>query len=171
MFTKLRSSFTELFSATSLTPQPPPKVGGKASAFPSYLTTATPSKDVSLAQADRRLASTDLAALNRGQGTKALVRQLAHSSPDVSAAMYANLRTAITSSYNAVAKNTDGTFNQEATALVQQLLVRFDVLPDFSVGFSGSSSMRSKSGRPTSPSAAAPNTTRDGTSPRTCQPC
>lgn len=145
MFKKIRDSLSEMFSATTLTPQPPPKVSGKVSAFPSYLTTATPNREVSLAQSDRQLGSTDLSKISRTQGTKALVRQLAHSSPDVSAAMWANLRTAITPTYNAVAKNTDGTFNREATALVQQLLVRFDSLPDFSVGYSGTSTMRSNS--------------------------
>ncbi len=145
MFTKLRSYIPALFSAATLTPQPPPKVKGKASALPSYLQTATPSKTSSLPQNDRRLASTDLTKLNRNQSTKALVRELAHSSPDISAAMYAYIRTAVTSSYTAVAKNTDGTFNREGTALLQQLLVRFDVLPDFSVGYAGSSSMRSNS--------------------------
>lgn len=145
MFTKLRSSFVEMFSAATLTPQPPPKVRGKASALPSYLTTASPNKDNKLPENDRRLASTDLTKLNRSQGTKALVRELAHSSPDLSAAMYAYIRTAVTSTYTAVAKNPDGTFNREATALVQQLLVRFDVMPDFSQGYAGSNSMRSNS--------------------------
>lgn len=143
MFTKLRSSITEMFSAVTLTPQPPPKVKGKSSAVPSYLQTATPSKTSALPLGDRRLASTDLTSTNRGQSTRNIVRQLAHSSPDISAAMHANIRAAITNSYTAVAKNTDGTFNREATTLLQQLLVRFDVLPDYSQGFTGTGSLRS----------------------------
>lgn len=155
MFDKLRSSLTDFFaanpstrskgSAGSLAPQAPPKTKPGLASQPSYIRTATPNPDISLGQTDRALANADLTQIIRSQKTKEIVRQLAHSSPDVSAAMYANLRTAITPSYNAVAKNTDGTFNPEATALVQQLLVRFDVLADFSQGYSQNWSLRSLS--------------------------
>jgi len=71
------------------------------------------------------------------------MRSFAAASPDLSPSILNYLRVAITSRYTAVAKNMDGTFNREASEALQQLLVRFDTLNDYSDGFSGTWSMRS----------------------------
>lgn len=132
-------------AASQLQSPPPPKVRANGQSFPSYLSSTSTRSDSSLPRGDRRLASTDIARLNRGQGTNEFLRELVHSAPDLSASVNAHLRLAITSKYNAVARNPDGTFNREGTNLVQQLLTRFDTLPAEYKGFAGTGSMRSNS--------------------------
>lgn len=139
------STGTVTEAATQLPVIAPPKVKSGSMGFPSYLKT-TRTQDTVLPATDRRLATTEITASARSQaGTQGVLRQLVAASPDLSAAVFSYLRTAITRKYVAVAKNLDGTFNTEATALVQQLYTRFDVLNDYSDGFSGISSMRSNS--------------------------
>lgn len=131
-------------AATQLPVVAPPKVQKGLQSLPSYLTTATPGDSV-LARADRRLATTDLKTFQQGATTRAVMRSLVAVTPDLSAAANAYLRAAITDRYVAVARKMDGTFDREATALLQQLLTRFDVLSDYKDGFSGVGSMRSTS--------------------------
>lgn len=136
----------EIRAGSNLAPvATPTKLKNQQQSLPSYLKTATPSKETEMPRADRSLASTDLETYRFGADSRTIIRNFAAASPDLSAAVNAYLRTAITPSYTAVAKNMDGTFNRDATALVQQLLTRFDVVQDFSDGFSGVNSMRSNS--------------------------
>ena len=146
MFDSLKSWFggTQIQAASQLPVQPPPKVKPGVQSFPSYLKTTRPS-DAYLTKQDRNLASTDTTTLRSGGNTKTVIRDFAAASPDLSAALWAYLRVGIPNTYTAVAKNMDGTFNREATLLVQQLLTRFDLLPDYSEGYSGPQSMRSTS--------------------------
>jgi hypothetical protein len=145
---KLLDAGSRLFAAVSgggkLPPAPIPKVKNKQQSFPSLLTT-TQTNDNALPLQDRRLATLDIGTYRTGNSTRQVIRDLAASNPDLAAALNAYLRTAITDSYTAVAKNVDGTFNREATALVQQILTRFDVLGNYDDGFSGVNSMRSNS--------------------------
>lgn len=129
-------------AATQLAPVAVPKVKAKQQSFPSWLKTATPS-DTALPVRDRRLASTDIETYRNGIDTRTVVRDFAAASPDLSASLNAYLRTAITDDYTAVARNMDGTFNRDATGLLQQLLTRFDVVQDYTDGFSGILSLRS----------------------------
>lgn len=145
------NSFRGLFKAAPLeaagplqTP-PPPKVRKGGQGFPSYITSTSMSRDSALPRTDRRLATTDIARLSRGQSTNEFLRELAHASPDLSASVNAHLRLAITDQYFAVARNPDGTFNREGTNLVQQILTRFDTLPAEYKGFAGVGSMRTNS--------------------------
>lgn len=130
-------------AATNLEAFPEPRV--RASRInPSWMTsTNMPTNAIRVP--DRNVAFTDISRINRAQGTRAVLRELAHVSPDLSAAVGAYLRTAITRDYFATARNPDGTANREATALVWQLLNRFDFLPDFSQGFVGASTLRTSS--------------------------
>lgn len=138
-------SYLGIGAATTLAPVDEPKVKKGAQARPSYLRTAKPNKDTTLPLSDRRLATTDLSRVSRNQSTREIVRQLAHASPDLSAAVSAYLRTGITRKYTAVARNMDGTINPEATGLTQQLLTRFDLLPGYAQGFGGIGSLRTHS--------------------------
>lgn len=132
--------------SSQLKPVDPPKRLRKGlSAVPSYQNTSKPDPKTAFRRSDRRIASTDLARLSRQQGTWQLIRELAHSSPDLSASMFAYLRTSLTRGYTATAHNMDGSINSEATRLVQELLTRFDVLPDYSEGYAGTGSIRSTS--------------------------
>lgn len=127
-----------------LPPAPIPKVQKGQTSIPSFLTTAKPA-DTPLPQRDRRLANIDITSLRTGGDTNSVVREFVAASPDLSAAVNAYLRTAITPNYSVIAYNTDGTFNRDATALAQQIAVRFDTLGSYDDGFSGIWSLRSVS--------------------------
>ena len=144
MLERLKSFFS-LDAATQLPAVATPKVRPGSFTFPSYLKTTKPS-DAVLAQDDRRLANTDTTSLRNGADTRTVIRNFAASSPELSAAVWSYVRLGIPQGFTAVAKNTDNTFNREATLLVQQLITRFDLLPDYSVdGFTGMSSVRATS--------------------------
>lgn len=148
MFEKLRARFrggnvTSVEAASQLPPAPPPKVKPGAKTVPTYLTSAKPA-ETALPKKDRRLATTDVTTFRNGASTADVLRDFAAASPDLSSALFAYLRVGITKGYTAVAKNVaDGTFNPEATSLLQQIITRMDVLPDYSEGFSGTWSLRS----------------------------
>lgn len=132
-------------AAAQLPPVAPPEVKPGSSSFPSYLKT-TKVTDAPLPAADRRLANTDTTTLRNGASTRATIRDFVAASPDLSAAVWAFIRLGIPQKYSASARNMDGTFNREATLLAQQLLTRFDLLPDYAAdGFTGPQSVRSVS--------------------------
>ena len=127
-----------------LTPvETPSRLKRALQAIPSFLRSAKPDKSNKLTLTDKRLATVDLSRTSRTQSTRDLVRTLAQASPDLSAAQNAYLRTGITNSYTVRARNMDGTINPEATKLANELVSRFDVLPDYSNGFSGVLSLQS----------------------------
>lgn len=136
--------FLGLEAATQLPSPEQPKVSKGRQTVPSHLRSATPGDSV-LQRQDRRLANTNLETYRAGATTRAVMRDFVASNPDLSGAVNAYIRTAITAKYLAVAKNLDGTFNVEATKLAQQLLTRFDLLGDYKDGFCGVGSMRSNS--------------------------
>lgn len=142
----LKEKLGRFNAASKLAPLPPPKVRGTQQAYPSYLrNTQGGNANSSLTRADRRLATTDLLSLRLGQDSRQIIRGFVAASPDLSAAVNAYVRTAITSSYKCKAFNSDGTFNREATQLALELLHRFDVVQDYADGFSGIWSTRSTS--------------------------
>jgi hypothetical protein len=138
-------SLADFFAATQIAPVALPKVKPGTQTFPSYLKTTKPSDSV-LPQADRRLASTDTTTLRNGASTWAIIRDFVAASPDLSAAVWAYARLGLPEGFTAVAKNPDNTFNREATMLVQQLVTRFNLLPDYTTdGFTGPQSVRATS--------------------------
>lgn len=139
---KEAESGVEINAAAQLPVIAPPKVRPGSASFPSYLTTTKPS-DAYLPKEERGLASKDTTTLRASAKTKTVIRDFCAASPDLSSALWAYLRVGIPESYTAIAKNMDGTFNREATMLVQQIITRFDLLPDYSEGFNGPTSMRS----------------------------
>lgn len=114
----------------------------KAAALPSYLTSASTSKDSFLPTEDLQLASLDITDLRYGTSTPKVLRKLAKASPDLSAAIFSALRLALSSSYLALARNLDGTLNPDGTALVQQLCRRFDLLGSGTGGYNHYPSIR-----------------------------
>ena len=122
-----------------------PKVKPGSSTYPSYLTTTKPSTAV-LQQEDRRLASKDITTYRTGTETRTIIRDFVAASPDLSAAVWAYVRLGIPNKFHVVARNMDGTFNRDATQLAQQLITRFDLLPDYITdGFTGPQSIRAVS--------------------------
>lgn len=134
----------EMNAAALNTPLPTPKVKAGQQNIPSYLKTATPGT-APLPVTDRRLATSNIEGVRNLGTTNETLREMIAASPDLSAAVFAYIRTAITVDTVAVAKNMDGTFNREATVALQQLLVRFNTLQDYSDGFSGVVGMRALS--------------------------
>lgn len=121
-------------------PIKPPKGGGTA--FPGYLknTAKTTSQ---LPKQGFDVANVDLTATYRqGADTPTIIRNLARVSPELSAAVAANIRVGIPEKYIAVARNPDGSFNRDATQLALQLLRQMDTMPDYFNGFSHVSSLR-----------------------------
>lgn len=129
-----------LNAAAALPTQAPPKVKPKQQSVPPYSPTIKPGEAV-LVRADRQLANTDILTYRRGATTSATLRDLAIASPDLSAAISANLRLGITESYIMKAWNPDGSFNAEATQLAYQLLMRMDMVPDYTLGFNAVNSL------------------------------
>ncbi len=128
----------------ALPPAPVPKVSKGQVSIPSYLTTTKPG-DTPLPQRDRALANLDITSLRSQTTSRDVIREFVAASPDLSAAVNAFLRTAITPTYTIVAYNTDGTFNRDATSLAQQIAARMDILGNYDDGFSGIWSLRSVS--------------------------
>ena len=148
MFKNLKSWFNgpELQAATQPAPPEVPKVKSRdLVATPPFLRSAkNATSKASLPKTDRNLLSTDLTTY-RNQSTPVAMRSFIAASPDLSSSVFSYIRLGVTRRYTALAKNLDGTHSPEGTALLQQLLTRFDVLTDYSDGFSGVSSMRSNS--------------------------
>lgn len=134
----------QLPPAQPLQPTVMPKVKSGVQSHPAWLTTAKPT-GAPLPQTDRRLASTDVTTLRAGVNTWAVVKNFVAASPDLSAAVFAYLRLAITANHTCYAVNPDGTFNPEATTLINQVITRMDVMPGYDQGFSSRLSLRSLS--------------------------
>lgn len=132
----------QVSAATDLPTPETPKVKNKQQVLPSYLKTANPNPDSALTATDRRLINTDLTTLRQGANTRKIIRDFVRSSPDLSAAITAYVRTGITSGYTAVAKNPDGSFNPEGTATLAQMITRLNILNDYSIGYDDSLSIR-----------------------------
>jgi len=122
-----------------------PKARGTRVSLPSYLTTATPAKDSFLPFTDLGLANTDVTALRNGTTTPAILRNLGKASPDLSSALFSSVRMGVSPGYVVLARNLDGTLNEDGTKLVQQLCRRFDLLGPTSGGFNHFPSIRSSS--------------------------
>lgn len=143
MFERVKHFFGGLNAATQLPVIAPPKVKPGSQSLPSYVKT-TRQSDAILPINDRRLASTDTVTMRAGTDTRKVLRDFVAASPDLSAAVWAYVRLGIPQKYTIIAKNPDGTFNREATQLVQQLETRYDILPDYTAdGFTNPMSTRS----------------------------
>lgn len=142
-----------LFSGASAAANAPAGLSGKGSSTSvkvpktsqtraAYFSSSRVGSGQALPNTDRLLINTDITSYRNGRNTATIVRDLATATPDLSASVDAYIRTAVTAGYTAVAKNTDGTFNHDATRALQTLLVRFDVLNNYDEGFSTTPSVR-----------------------------
>lgn len=133
-------------AATTLPPAPPPKMQKGSKSFPSFFTSTKPDPKQDISRNDRRLANSDLLTLRNSADTRKIVHDYAHASPDLSAALWAYLRVGIPTKYTAIACSAvDGTIDPAATALLQQIITRMDVLPDYTLGFSTTPNLQSLS--------------------------
>lgn len=119
--------FVTGFQAAALPPVPLPKPPSKQQSEPGYRTVVGGSTSV-LRQTDRGLLNTDRLGVRNAANTQAAIRQLSYSSPDMSAAIYALLRTGIPDKYTVVARDMDGKINPAATGIAGELLRRLTYL-------------------------------------------
>lgn len=125
--------------------QPLPKVRSGQTVLPSFLKSAKPDPKQALLRTDRLLVNTDLTSLRNGNDSRQIIADFARSTPDLSAAVTAYVRTGVTSGWTALAKNPDGTISPEATAALQQVITWFNVMNDYSLGYDDGGSIRSVS--------------------------
>lgn len=130
-------------AATQLAPVEMPKVRPNQQGYPGFAVGVTPSQSV-LRRDDRGLANTDILSFRTETDTRKVLLNLMRANPDLSAAANAYLRVALTQKYTVMAWNMDGSFNRDATSLAMQLLLRWDLVPNYvEDGFSQTSSVRS----------------------------
>ena len=141
----LGASQAEFSAAAQLPVQPPPKVRPKQATLPSVFPSAKPSEKALLTRRELNLASSDILALRYGASTNETLRDLSRASPDLSAAVNANLRLGIPEGWKMKAWNPDGTFNPDATRLAYQIAQRMDMVPDYSAGFNTTNSFQTLS--------------------------
>lgn len=141
MFESLRKKLG-FFAATSLPEDAPKPAKNRNVALPGFVKSSTPTKTDDLARTDLRSANTDILS-TRTNASGELLRRLSKTTPDLSAARSAYLRTGLPQSYKALARNTDGTFNRDATLLLQQILTRLEMAPNYAEGFTGVWTLRS----------------------------
>ena len=133
-------------AVTNLPPLAPIKAKSKQQSLPSFFTSAKPSQTASLPRTDSQILNSDITALrSTSRNSRESVRNFVAASPDLSAAIFAYLRMAVTQSYTAVAYSPDGRIDVEATKLVQQLISRMEHIGDYTAGFSQNPSIRSSS--------------------------
>lgn len=121
------SNFIQNFFSAVLPSAPLPKAPKGAQAEPGYRTVVGGSASA-LRQTDRGLLNTDRLGVRNAASTKDALRQLSYSSPDMSAAVFAMLRTGIPERYTIVARDMEGAINPEATSLAHELLRRLTYL-------------------------------------------
>ena len=132
------------FQAAALPPVPLPKAPKGATAVPSYRTTVTAST-AAVRQTDRSLLTTDRLSARNSSNTQAALRTLSYSSPDMSAAIYAVLRTGIPEKYTLVARDMEGKIDTEATSTAHSLLRRLTYLGNVDGSYGMQSSLQSLS--------------------------
>ena len=125
-------------AASDLPTQPPPKPpsgrGGRA--IPSYFTSTKPDQNQKISRNDRRLSRTDILSYRSSSDSRKVIRDLGSTSPEISSAVWAMLRLGIPEKFTAVAVSAvDGSVDVEATRLLQQIVQRVDVLPQYDEGY------------------------------------
>lgn len=120
-----------------------PKVPNKQQTLPGHVPSTTFISSP-LAKKDSRAVTADIASVARqAKDTPGAIRSLARYTPDLSAAVNAFQRVGIPEKWKVVARNMDGTFNRDATALATNILRQFNLMPDYASGFSQVANLRS----------------------------
>ena len=141
MFERLKSFF-HIEAATQLPPVAPIKGKPGARSFPAFFTSTKPSSGV-IPAPDRRLINKDVLDYRSGSSTRQVMLDLVASSPELSNAVYTAVRLGVPEKYVAVARDMDGTVNEDFTRLLQSLIARFDVIGDPLEGYVGHGSLKS----------------------------
>jgi hypothetical protein len=125
------SIFTKWFGieeqAATLPPVPLPKAPTGAQGEPAHRTVVG-GATARLAQLDRAPLTTNRLDVRNSSSTAAAIRTLTYTSPEVGAAIYANLRVGIPESFSVIARDMDGKANPNATGVAQEILRRITYL-------------------------------------------
>lgn len=126
----LSASLASGGKSSSVLDVPLPKPGkAGAQSYPSIMRSTKPSATSAFQSIDSSYYSTDLTTLRASSAnTRDFINQLVQASPEVGASVNAYIRVGIPATYTAIARNMDGTFNRDATILVQAMLTRMDFL-------------------------------------------
>jgi hypothetical protein len=148
---KLLDRFPRIFGlakggGSKLPPVEDPKVKPKQISLPGYLTSTRVDTGTALNKVDVQAANLDPVQSYRNLRTTAeVIRALCRVNPDASAALSAYLRVGIPERWIVLARDPDGTVNDDATRLAWEILQRMDKLPGYASGFSQVDSLRSVS--------------------------
>jgi hypothetical protein len=132
------------FRAEVVPPTPLPKAPTGPQSVPSHRTTMAVSASA-LRKDDRKLLTTDRLVVRGSNTTQAALRSLSYSSPDLSAAVFAALRTGIPEEYTLIARTMEGTVDADATQLVQSLLRRLTYMGNVDGSFGAQMTLQSLS--------------------------
>ena len=141
MFERLKSFF-HIEAATQLPPVAPIKGKPGARSFPAFFTSTKPSSGT-IPQPDRQLVNKNVLDYRASSTTRQVILDLVASSPELSNAVYTAVRLGVPERYVAVARDMDGTVNEDFTRLLQSLIARFDVIGDPLEGYVGYGSLKS----------------------------
>lgn len=136
----LRSIFSISKLVSLLPTLPAPKVKPKQQSIAGHRAQVAPSTSA-LPRSDRNTANIDLLSQRQAANTKTVIRNFAATSPDLSAAVAANLRVGIPEKYTLLARDASGKIDPEATQLAKELLIRVTNVPDYNLGFNAYGSL------------------------------
>lgn len=122
----------------------PIKARPKQASIPSHRTQVAASPDL-IRRADNRLATSVISEFRAGRTTYEVVRNFAAASADLSAATNSYLRLGIPEMYTCIGRNTDGSYNPEATRVAMELLRRYTNLGNPEFGTFSQQSLQSMS--------------------------
>lgn len=132
------------FQAATLPPVPLPKAPTGAQGEPSFRTVIG-GGTARLAQADRGPLNTNRLDVRNAASTAAAIRTLSYTSPEIGAAIYANLRVGIPERFSIVARDMDGKVNPAATGIAQEILRRITYLGNVDGSYGAQSTIQSLS--------------------------
>lgn len=122
------SSTAPVPEAATLTPPPLPKAPNAPVSYPGYRKQIAASS-AALRDSDRGISTLDrLVSARSLSNTKQIVRQLFHTSPELSSAITTMLRVGIPERYTVVARDLDGKIDVAATGVAHELLRRVTFL-------------------------------------------
>jgi hypothetical protein len=131
---------------SKLPPVEDPKVKPKQVSLPGYLTTTRIDPNSALTKTDVQAANLDPVTSYRNlRTTPEIIRALCRVNPDASAALAAFLRVGIPEKYIVLARDPDGSINDDGTRLAYEIMQRMDKMPGYASGFSQVDSLRSVS--------------------------
>lgn len=125
-----------------LPPAEMPAPPTKPKSLPSFKTQVAKSTS-NITRQDRNLANTDVVTYRGGVDSRAVLRDIAASSPDLSSTRNSFLRVGIPERYTVIAREMDGEVSRDGTMLAQEILRRITFLGDITLGYNPCTDLQS----------------------------